>query len=293
MKIIFIGSIEFSYHILKEINNCELELVKIITKKKSDYNSDFVDLSNFAKLNDIDYSYAKDINNKKIISLIKNLSPDLIICVGWSQLLSKEILNIPKFGVIGYHPSKLPYNRGRHPIIWSLVLGLKETASSFFLMDQNADTGEIISQEKIKILISDDARKLYDKIVIVAKKQIRNLIKDINRGPLKKIKQKKNKGNFLRKRNFNDGEIDWRMSGSNICNLVRALAKPYVGAHFIFNKKIIKVWKVKIVKESLKNIEPGKVYALKNSLPKIKCGHETIIIEDYTPRIKFKVGEYL
>ena len=144
MKIIFIGSIEFSYHILKEINNCELELVKIITKKKSDYNSDFVDLSNFAKLNDIDYSYAKDINNKKIISLIKNLSPDLIICVGWSQLLSKEILNIPKFGVIGYHPSKLPYNRGRHPIIWSLVLGLKETASRFFLMDKNVENGDII-----------------------------------------------------------------------------------------------------------------------------------------------------
>ena len=60
------------------------------------------------------------------------MHPDLIICVGWSQILKSEILNIPKLGVIGFHPSKLPENRGKHPIIWSLVLGKKETASTFF-----------------------------------------------------------------------------------------------------------------------------------------------------------------
>ena len=51
-------------------------------------------------------------------------------------------------GILGYHPSLLPFNRGRHPIIWALALGLKETGSTFFFMDENADTGDIVSQKK-------------------------------------------------------------------------------------------------------------------------------------------------
>ena len=69
------------------------------------------------------------------------------MCVGWSKLIKKEILNIPKKGFIGYHPSLLPKNRGRHPLIWAKILGLKKTEATFFMLNDKAETGEIISQK--------------------------------------------------------------------------------------------------------------------------------------------------
>jgi len=63
------------------------------------------------------------------------------------QINPKESLDLPHLGVIDFHPAALPANRGRHPIIWALVLGLQETASTFFFMDEGADSGDIISQE--------------------------------------------------------------------------------------------------------------------------------------------------
>ena len=124
-----------------------------------------------AKANNIPIFYRTKDNQDEIISFINSKNPDIIYCFGWSHILPKNILSIPKHGVIGFHPAELPNNRGRHPIIWALFLGLKQTASTFFVMDEGADTGDIISQEKIKI-IEDNAFSLYNKIINVALKQI-------------------------------------------------------------------------------------------------------------------------
>lgn len=80
-------------------------------------------------------------------------------------------------GVIGFHPAALPNNRGRHPIIWALALGLNETASTFFKMDEGADTGDIVSQVKIPICESDYAADLYENIMCAAKNRYWNLQK--------------------------------------------------------------------------------------------------------------------
>ena len=73
-----------------------------------------------------------------------------LICIGWPVLFRKKILSIPKKKSIGFHPSELPKNRGRHPIIWSIVLGLKYTASSIFIINSEKipDSGNIITQKK-------------------------------------------------------------------------------------------------------------------------------------------------
>ena len=79
-------------------------------------------------------------------------------------------------GIVGYHPAALPSNRGRHPLIWALVLGLTETASTFFFMDEGADSGDILDQRPVSILPSDDAKSLYERISQVAISQIRDFV---------------------------------------------------------------------------------------------------------------------
>lgn len=102
-------------------------------KKSSSFNSDFADLTPLCKKNNILFKHVDDVNSEDSISWIKQLQPDIIFCFGWSSIIKKELLDLPPMGIIGFHPAKLPANRGRHPIIWALVLDLDKTASTFSL----------------------------------------------------------------------------------------------------------------------------------------------------------------
>jgi methionyl-tRNA formyltransferase len=294
MKILFIGSVEFSEIILKKVLSLNYEVISIITKEKSKFNSDFKDLSYLAKEYNIDYKYVKNINHENYIKYIKEKSPDLILCFGWSQLLKKEILDIPKIGVIGYHPALLPKNKGRHPIIWALVLGLEKTGSTFFFMNENADDGEIISQEVVEIKYEDNARTLYDKLKKISLNQIENILNNIENNKIKEIKNNNFDENVWRKRSKKDGEIDWRMDSYNIYNLVRGLTHPYPGAHFIYEDKDYKVWEVEEYQYNKDNIEPGKIIdILKAGEIIVKTGDNAIKINNPKYGDNFKVGDYL
>jgi|MDTC01.1.fsa_nt_gb methionyl-tRNA formyltransferase len=294
MKILFIGSVKFSKKMFDEINITKNKIVGVIGKKYTSFNSDYFDMVKYASGKKIKSINVKNINSEKTRKWIISKKPDVIFCMGWSKLLKKRIIKIPKHGVIGFHPSDLPLNRGRHPIIWALALGLKKTAATFFLIDENADTGNIISKKIIKISKNDDAKSIYTKMITTAKKQIRIILKKIETDNLKSKKQIKKNSNFWRKRSEIDGKIDWRMSAESIYNLVRALSKPYPGAFFqIINNKKITVWKSKIIKVKLINIEPGKFLFFDKKKPVVKCGENAIKLEEFSPKINFKRINYL
>ena len=294
MKILFIGTVDFSFKILNALINIEANIVGVCTKKSSSFNSDFFDLKPICDINSIPCHYIDDINSKENIEWINQLSPDIVFCFGWSSLLKKELLNLAPMGVIGYHPSKLPKNRGRHPLVWALALGLKETASTFFFMDGGVDSGDIISQYKIEITEQDDAQSLYVKIIDTATKQILEIIPDLNNGKYKRIQQKCSQANIWRKRTLEDGKIDWRMSAKQVHNLVRGLTHPYVGAHFVLKSKIYKVWKTKLIGcDTINNIEPGKVVKAHSQTLTVKCGEGCIEIHKVSPKIYVNVGDYL
>jgi methionyl-tRNA formyltransferase len=293
-KILFIGTVEFSFRALSALIENKFDIVGVLTKDESNFNSDYYDLTPLAKVNNIPIFYRTKDNEDEIISFINSKNPDVIYCFGWSHIITKNILSIPKHGVIGFHPAELPNNRGRHPIIWALFLGLKQTASTFFIMDEGADTGDIISQEKIKI-IEDNAFTLYNKIINVALKQIVSFTLELeSKGAFfDKIKQDKTEGNSWRKRTKNDGKIDFRMTSRAILNLVNALSRPYVGAHLEFQEEEVKVWAVREEKINKLNHEPGKVLEIDGSDLIVKTYDGSIRIIDHDFNLLPLKGQYL
>lgn len=260
IRILFIGCVEGSYRLLNELIKNRKNVVGVITKEYSSFNADYCDLTALCKDNNIPFHYVHNANDQDSLDFIKGLFPDICFCFGWSQLLKEELIGIFPMGVVGFHPAALPNNRGRHPLIWALALGLEQTASTFFMINKSADEGDIISQSMIEITYEDDARTLYDKVMDSAVKQEIKIVESFENNNVCKKPQLPNTGNSWRKRGKADGQIDWRMSSRAIYNLVRSLTKPYVGAHFVFKEKDYKVWKVKELDiRGFKNIEPGKV----------------------------------
>ena len=293
MKIAFIGTVEFSKKALKKLIELDAQVVGVCTKEKSKFNSDFADLTPLCVQNKIPFKYIDDINSKENFDWIKSLSPDVIFCFGWSSLLKNDVLRLAPMGVLGYHPSKLPQNRGRHPLIWAISLGLKESASTFFFIDKGIDSGEILSQKSFDILDSDDAQIIYDKFVDKALMQIEEFMPTLKDKTYQTIKQNNDLSNTWRKREKTDGQIDFRMTSRAIYNLVRALTKPYVGAHIHYNEEDVSVWKVKIVENNQINIESGKVLDSNEKVILVKTYDGAIEILQHEFKELPKIGEYL
>lgn len=301
MRVCLIGCVEFSAHALKKLIELEaagvIKIAGVVTKRNSQFNSDFVDLGEVVLKDCREITpthYYSDLGG--LVEFIERVQADVVYCFGWSHLLTSAALNVAPKGVIGFHPAELPKNRGRHPIIWALALGLTETASTFFRMDEGADSGPILSQEKLSISADDDARALYDRIVQIAMKQIAKFTGELADNHEIFQEQDHSLANNWRKRSAKDGLIDWRMGARDVHNLVRALARPYPGAEFTLDDgQRVKVWRTSVFSEQAPpNLESGKVLDVKNGMVLVKCAGGTAVwLRETEPKLKVAVGAYL
>jgi methionyl-tRNA formyltransferase len=299
VKIFFIGTVDFSRMALEHLLGTGANVVGVATSRESPINADHNDLTDVCTTRGIPVIQTVDINSPDVVRWIAALEPDVVFCFGWSRLLKPALLSVAPMGVVGFHPSALPANRGRHPIVWALALGLPETAATFFSMDGGADSGDILSQASVAIADDDDARTLYDKITRCALRQLDELVPQLAAGSVTRTRQDPSIANAWRKRGHADGQIDWRMSSRGVHNLVRALTKPYVGAHFMYRGEAIAVWKTELVGGAAMNIEPGKVLRVSSEGAEggggavVKCGADAIRLGTTEPSFSPAEGEYL
>jgi len=241
MRIVFIGGPTNGKIVYDYLNhNKFVDLVKVYTYP-----------DNIEKPRDVYFPnnklIIKILNVNQYLNEIKNLNPDLIFVAGWSELLSKELINIPHKGTIGFHPSKLPYDRGRSVIAWQIEEGYTETALTMFYYNELPDLGNIIAQELIKIEFNDYVNDVLQKIDSATYNLLRAYFRLIREGNVPRIKQDINEGNYRRLRKEKDSWIDWNQNSINIYNKVRAISKPYPGALALVNDVKYKIWKSEIL----------------------------------------------
>lgn len=297
LRIAFIGCVASSAVALQALLDLapgRVDVVGLITRRASTFNADFHDLSPLVQRLGIPVLYAEEApDDSAQAEWLRATAPDLVFCVGWSRLLGPKVLHTAPRGVIGYHPAALPANRGRHPLIWALVLGLEETASSFFFMQPEADSGPILDQQRIAISRDDDAASLYAKVLAAIRGQVGTIVDGLTTGRLRLLPQDEAHANHWRKRSAADGQIDWRMSAHSVYNLVRALSRPYPGADLVLGGRPAKVWKCAVALAGSPNQEPGKVLAVSGREVTIKCGVGAICLTEHELPALPAPGDYL
>jgi len=253
MKLACISGVKFGHEVIRHIleKNHNVSIIfsynESVQKKHSDSIS-FKNLSNQYNIRNIEVD---DINKSENIEILKSIKPDLILVMGWSHLLKREIIKIPSIGIIGSHPTELPKYRGRAPIPWSIIKGLKQSAETFFWITEDVDNGDILDQQKFSISDDDDANSVYNKVIEAAKLMIIKNLDLIEKGIIRKNKQDETK--FLEywpKRTPEDGKIDWTQDGKNIHRLIRASTEPYPGAFTFFKGSKLKIWKAEYSDEN-------------------------------------------
>lgn len=182
----------------------------------------------------------ENINKEESIKKIKEFNPDLILVVAYGQILSKDILNIPRMGCVNIHASLLPKYRGASPINWTIINGEEETGITFIFMNEKVDAGDIIYQQKITIFPDETYGELNKRLSNLSAGIINKLLKEIKNGKIKRIPQEKQLATYTKKMSKEDGEIIWSNKGEKIYNLIRGTT-PYPGAFTYYKGKKLKI----------------------------------------------------
>lgn len=276
MKIIFVSGVKFGHELLKHLleKNWKFKAVFSYDDSKSKFYSDMVRFDGITSKYGIKHIKVQNINDEENVKIINDISPDLILVMGWSQILKNEILKIPTIGIIGSHPTELPKFRGRAPIPWSIIKNLRESALTFFWIEEDTDAGKILDQQKFIISEDDDATSVYEKITNFGKNMILKNLELLKKGEIKKIKQDESK--FVEnwpKRSPEDGKIDWSKSAKEIYTLIRAITHPYPGAFTFFKSKKLIIWKASLLKEEGK---PGMIMSIDKNGATIGTGRGAV-----------------
>ena len=288
MKIVFWGTPEYSLRSLEVINNSNHELVGVVTqpdKKRSRGNKLIPSpVKQYAIKNNILVISPNQIkNNKDLSNQLKELKPDIFIVIAYGKILSKEILNIPKYGCWNAHASLLPRWRGAAPIQRALLSGDKYTGVGIMKMDEGLDTGDILIEEKIIIENNENLQTLKDKLSELSSKliiksidllNIKNNISELNLLNQLSLNREIKYANMITKSEY---FLNLDDTAENIYKKVNGL---FPSAYILFNNKNLKILKIKILSENILNIKYNKTQKTKEIIGIIK--NEGIIISTKT-----------
>lgn len=170
------------------------------------------------------------VNDESTVELLRSLQLDLLLVIGWSQILSAETLATARLGAIGAHASLLPHNRGSAPINWAIIRGESQTGNSLIWLTPEVDEGRLIDQIAFPISPWDTCATLYDKVAETNRDMILRLLPRLFAGENPGKPQQHLNEPLLPRRRPADGKICWDHSAAQVYNFIRALTRPYPGA---------------------------------------------------------------
>lgn len=189
------------------------------------------------------YQFEK-IRSAEGVAALRTERPDLMVTAAFGQILSKENLEIPKYGCINVHGSLLPKYRGAAPIQWAVINGEKITGVTTMLTDVGLDTGDMLLKKETEIGENETAGELFDRLAEIGAELLKKTIECLERGELKPIKQNEaeaTKCGMIKKEN---GHIDFSRGSQAVHNLVRGM-NPWPCAYAMLDGQIVKIWKTR------------------------------------------------
>ena len=243
MRIVWVGFHEEGRYCIPEIYKAGFSLEAIITldDEQLSKRSGGIDYSYFSELYNVPLYKISHINDDSSLELLSKLSPDVMCVIGWSQILSGEVLSSAEL-VVGGHASLLPRHRGSAPVNWSIIKGEPFSGNTLMQLQEGVDTGKILAQKSFDITLYDSCKTIYEKVATTNSKMIVDVLSDFESGKLIMQDQGYSSEPLLRRRKPSDGLINWSLSSRKAYDFIRALTKPYPGAFsFIDNKRVL-IW---------------------------------------------------
>lgn len=279
MRILFLGTPDFAVAALERIVGTDNEVVGVVTqpdRKRNRGEVSFCPVKQFAVEKGIKV-YQYESIRKEGVEDIKAINPDVMITCAFGQIISQEILDIPKYGVINIHASLLPKYRGSSPIQWCLVNGESKTGVTIMRTALAVDSGDILLQKEIDILPEENAGELFDRLAVLGGQAIVEALEIIADGRAVYTPQQESQATHYPMISKEDGKIDWSKSAREVFNKMRGFT-PWPSAFTTLDGKLFKILKC-VVSDKIFDGKEGQVF-VEERKAYVVCGNGTVELKE-------------
>lgn len=263
MKVLFMGTPEIAATILSAIISSKHEVVGVVTQEDKPKGRGKVmampPVKEVALNAGIEVFQPHKIKEESAIKKLSEFDADVFVVAAYGKILSKEILDMPKYGCVNVHASLLPKYRGAAPIQWSIIDGEKLTGVTIMQMDEGLDTGDMLFKSVVEIADDDTADSLYDKLSECGASLIVDALDSIEVGDIHPVKQDDTQATYAKILDKSLGKLNFSKPSVEIERLVRGL-NSWPGTFTYIDGKMLKIWEVKL-SDMTSNGEAGTVHS--------------------------------
>ncbi len=279
MNAVLMGSVSSSVAALRGMLRGGLEIAGVLGlhNRHADRVSDYHDLEPIARQARIAYCAFDKVTDPQVYTFLRGRPFDWLFVIGLSQLIPKDIRNMPTAGAIGFHPTLLPEGRGRAPVAWTILLQRPAAANLFFLTDE-PDAGDIIEQRPVPVLPDDYAADLIARTNDVLEQMFADLSPAFVSGQVPRVPQDPAKATYYARRRPEDGLINWSQPVEDIYRLIRAVSRPYPGAFTFVNGRKLIIWRAEPVDNNTISEKPGSVLDVRAGRPVVQTGRGLLLL---------------
>lgn len=250
MRIIFMGTPDFSVPALKALVEAGHDVIAVITQpdkpKGRGKEVQMPPVKEQALEYNIPVYQPVKARDPDFVKFLSDLAPDAMVVAAFGQLLPKSILDIPKYGCINIHASLLPKYRGASPIQYAVINGEKESGITTMVMAEALDTGDMLDQAKVTLDAKETGGSLHEKLSQIGGSLIIKTLNKLEDKTAVRIPQDESKFTYVGMIKKTMGDIDWSMEAETIERLIRGL-NPWPSAYTGWNGKVIKIWEADVV----------------------------------------------
>ncbi len=248
MRVIFLGTPEFAVPSLQALPAAGHELAGVFTQpdrpkgRGSQINESPVKKA--AQEMMVPVFQPERIRRPEPVEQLRTLAPDLMVVVGYGQIIPQSIIDIPPYGILNVHASLLPKYRGAAPIQWAIAGSERSTGVTIMQIDAGLDTGDMLIKGAVDILPEETAPQLSDRLAPLGARLLIGAIESMTTGQIVGEKQNDAEATLARILKKEDGLIDWKRSGQQIYDRLRGFT-PWPGAYTIFRGQQLSILSAK------------------------------------------------
>ena len=281
MKIVFMGTPEFAVPTLDAIVK-KHEVLAVFTQPDKPKGRGKKMLFSAVKEKALEYGLEVyqpiKVKEPEFVEILKNFAPDVIVVVAFGQILSEEILNIPKYGCINVHGSILPEYRGAAPIQWSIIDGKEYGGVTTMYMAKGLDSGDMILKAKEKITENDTYGSLYDRLSVIGADLLIETLELIENGTAPMVPQNNDEATLAPMITREMEHIDWTKKGIDVVNLIKGL-NPQPVAYTLLNGEKLKIWFVEEEKQNYNGV-PGEIVDVRKKDFVVMSGEGAVAVKE-------------
>lgn len=268
MRIVFMGTPDFSVPTLEKIIEAGHEVIGVVTQPDRAKGRGKKVLYPPVKEKALDHGLSvyqpRRAREPEFIEQMRQLNPDVMVVVAFGQILPKELLDIPKYGCVNVHASLLPKYRGAAPIQWAVIRGEQVSGVTTMQMDVGLDTGDMLLKAEVPLAEDETGGSLHDKLSILGGDLLIETLRGLEAGTISPEKQDDSQtGEYARMLDKALGKIDFTMSAADIERLIRGL-NPWPSAYIFYKGKTMKLWRAKVLEDTAegRNGVPGQIISV-------------------------------